>query len=114
MVLEVGHHGFLVVGCHTNVVFDFLHGLGTVLVRHQNASAGGVGAPAFTSANVPSVADHELEVIVVIDRSGDVAVVLDELSRSNLPGDNKDRISNLPQDGQDLQHRQTERKRETG
>eukprot|EP00128_Syssomonas_multiformis_P000379 Colp12_sorted_trinity150504_noHs@20983 len=40
---------------------------------------GGVGAPALAAGDVPGVAHHELEVVVIVDGGGAVAVVLDEL-----------------------------------
>ena len=74
------HHLLSVVSADAEVVLDLLHGLRAVGVADQHTSAGGVGAPALAAADVPGVADHQLEVVIVVDATGAVAVVLDELS----------------------------------
>ena len=67
-------------------------------MAHQHAAAGGVGAPALAAADVPSVADHQLEVVVVVDGGGAVAVVLDELLGRHLAVlvDAVERVQELP------------------
>jgi hypothetical protein len=53
-------------------------------VRHEHSATGGVGAPSLATADVPGVAHHELEVIVLVDGGGEVGVVLTELLHSHL------------------------------
>jgi hypothetical protein len=53
-------------------------------VRHEHSATGGVGAPSLATADVPGVAHHELEVIVLVDGGGEVGVVLTELLHGHL------------------------------
>ena len=52
---------------NVEVVRDLLHAHGVVFVGHQHALARGICSPALAAADVPHVAQHELEVVVVID-----------------------------------------------
>ena len=45
----------------------------------QHSQVGGVLVLALAARDVPRVADHELEVVVVVDARADVLVVVDEL-----------------------------------
>jgi hypothetical protein len=79
--LEAGHHGLLVVRFDPKIILqrvsvtrrirgrdlDLFHSLGAISVSHQHTATGGVGAPSLPAADVPSIAHHELEVIIFID-----------------------------------------------
>ena len=43
-----------------------------------------VGAPTLATTDVPGIADHEFEVVIIIDRRGHVLVVVDPLIGGNL------------------------------
>ena len=77
-------HALPVVRREPQVVLDLLHRLAPVRVRHQHAAVGRVGRPALAAGDVPCVADHELEVVVVVDGCADVVVVVDELLLGHL------------------------------
>ena len=70
---------------HAEVVLDLLYGLAAVRMCHEHALVGGISAPAVAAGDVPGVADHELEVVVVVDGRADAAVVLDELVEGDDP-----------------------------
>ena len=55
-----------------------------VSVANQDTATGGVGTPALATRDVPGIADHELEVVVIVDGGGAVAVVFDELIGGHL------------------------------
>jgi len=75
-----------VVHVHAQVVLDHLDRLLPRLrVENQHALVGRVGAPPFPARDVPRVADHELEVVVVVDGRGEVGVVPLELVGVHLP-----------------------------
>ena len=63
---------------------DFLNSLSTIIVNDKNSTIRGIGAPALAPADVPGIPDHQLEVVVVVDRGGDISVILNELIRSDL------------------------------
>ena len=84
LIQEVLEHLVLVISADAEVVFDLFHGLASVHVDHCYAAAGGVGAPALAAADVPGVADHEFEVVVLVDGGAQVCVVLAELLRAHL------------------------------
>ena len=50
-----------------NVVLDLHYLLAAVTARHQHTATRRVLAPAAAAADVPRVADHQLEVIIVVD-----------------------------------------------
>lgn len=84
LLTQVGNHGILIVSLDAQVVLDFLHRLATISVGDQHATARGVGTPTLTTGDVPGIADHQLEVVIIVDRCRDVGVVLAELRRSDL------------------------------
>src|SRR5690606_15388348 len=67
LLAQALQHALLVVAAEADVVLDLLDGLAAVSVSHEHAAAGGVGRPSFTTADVPCVANHELEVVIVVD-----------------------------------------------
>mmetsp|Transcript_95024 Transcript_95024/g.273528 ORF Transcript_95024/g.273528 Transcript_95024/m.273528 type:complete len:244 (-) Transcript_95024:308-1039(-) len=59
--------------------------LRAVAERHQNPLIRGVLAPTLAPGDVPCIADHELEIIVVVDGRGDVLVVLRKFLPVDVP-----------------------------
>ena len=53
-------------------------------MNDKNSTVRGIGAPALAPADVPGVPDHQLEVVVVVDRGGNISVILNKLIRSDL------------------------------
>ena len=53
-------------------------------MRHEHPAVGAVGAPPLAAGDVPGVADHQLEVVVQVDRGRHVRVVIHELLRRDL------------------------------
>jgi hypothetical protein len=66
------------------IYLDLLHGVSAVGVNNHDAAAGGVLAPSLPTADVPRVADHQLEVIIVINSSRNSGVVSAELVEGDL------------------------------
>eukprot|EP00906_Rhabdomonas_costata_P030682 RCo043382 len=79
LLAEVLQHRREVGGADPEVVLDLLYGLPPVRVADQHSPAGGVRAGPHSSAEMPGVADHQLEVVVVVDPRREVGVVVGEL-----------------------------------
>src|SRR6056300_546891 len=61
-----------------------LHALVALSIGDKVSGDGGVGRLALTASNVPGVAHHELEVVILVNGSTDICVVLLELLDSDL------------------------------
>ena len=66
----------VLIASHAKIILDLFHGLAAVGMRHEHARVGRVRTPALATGDVPGVADHELEVIVVVDRCRNIVVVV--------------------------------------
>ena len=58
------------------IVFDHHYLLGSIWVGSENALDGSVGSLTLTSSDVPSVANHKLEVIVTVNAGTQILVVV--------------------------------------
>jgi len=76
------HHASLVVRPQPKIVLDLLHVLAAVLASHQHSPVGGVGCCSFAATDVPGIANHQLEIVLVVDVGPNVGVVVDELVQS--------------------------------
>mmetsp|Transcript_46334 Transcript_46334/g.144964 ORF Transcript_46334/g.144964 Transcript_46334/m.144964 type:complete len:269 (-) Transcript_46334:1032-1838(-) len=76
LALEALLDGRVVIHVEAEVVDDLDDLLDVVAMRHEHPQVGGVLGGAFTPADVPGVADEELELVVVRDARGDVPVVI--------------------------------------
>mmetsp|Transcript_13190 Transcript_13190/g.21942 ORF Transcript_13190/g.21942 Transcript_13190/m.21942 type:complete len:231 (+) Transcript_13190:169-861(+) len=77
--LQPSHHACFVVRSQAQVILDLLHALTAIGMSHQHTAIGGIGSPSFSSADVPGIADHELEVVFVVDVGAKVGVVVHKL-----------------------------------
>ncbi len=62
----------------------FFDSLLPVRVSDKNSTVGRICTPALATTDVPSIADHQLKVIIFINGGGDVAVIIFEFIRSDL------------------------------
>mmetsp|Transcript_105072 Transcript_105072/g.295909 ORF Transcript_105072/g.295909 Transcript_105072/m.295909 type:complete len:235 (+) Transcript_105072:29-733(+) len=74
------HHGGVVVQIQAQIVFDCHDLLRAVVEHHQKTRVGRVCAPQLAARDVPRVAHHQLEIIVVVHGSRNIRVILDEFS----------------------------------
>ena len=66
----------ILIASHAKIVLDLFHGLTAIGMRHKHARVGCVRAPALATGDVPGIADHELEVVVVINRAANIGIVV--------------------------------------
>jgi hypothetical protein len=55
------------------------------LVSDQHSATRTVLAPSLTTTDFPGIADHQLEVIIVVNGSRDCGIIFAELGGSDLP-----------------------------
>ena len=54
-------------------------------MRHQDSPVGSILTPALTSRDMPGIADHQLEVVITVNRRAEVSIVaLELLPRDDL------------------------------
>ena len=75
---------FLVLGLHAKVVLHLHHLLAAVSFRYQHTCVGRIGGLAFSTTDVPRIADHELEISIVVNARRKVVVVVGEFLNSHL------------------------------
>ena len=76
--------GGVLVVCEVLMASHHLYALVTLGIGNKVSWDGSVGGLALTSSKMPSISDHQLEVVVLIDTGTHVSVVVDELGLGDL------------------------------